>query len=87
MQTTEEKAGGKSGKTTDKRTDVWSRDFIIWEINFGLWADAWAGLWEKGVWADSEQLFWVFFSIFHGQKIKKIYSLYIVASTLKSCIK
>ena len=42
--------------------------FKIWEINFGLWADAWAGLWEKGVWADSEQLFWVVFSIFHGQK-------------------
>ena len=44
------------------------RDFLIWKINFGLWADAWAGLWEKGVWADSEQLFWVVFSIFHGQK-------------------
>jgi hypothetical protein len=39
---------------TDKRTDVWSRNFIIWEINFGLWADARAGPWEKGVWADSE---------------------------------
>ena len=48
---------------TDKRTDVWSRNFLIWEINFGLWAVAWAGLWEKGVWADSEQLFWVFFSM------------------------
>ena len=23
---------------TDKRTDVWSRDFIIWRINSGLWA-------------------------------------------------
>ena len=46
------------------------RNFIIWKINFGLWADAWAGLWEKGVWADSEQLFWVVFSIFHGQKIR-----------------
>ena len=53
---------------TDKRTDVWSQNFLIWEINFGLWAVAWAGPWEKGVWADSEQLFWVFFSIFHGQK-------------------
>ena len=58
-------------KTTDKRTDVWSRNFITWKINFGLWAVAWAGLWEKGVWADSEQLFWVVFSIFRGQKIKK----------------
>ena len=56
---------------TDKRSDVWSRNIIIWKINFGLWADAWAGLWEKGVWADSEQLFWVVFSIFHGQKIRR----------------
>ena len=67
---------------TDKRTDVWSRNFLIWKINFGLWAVAWAGLWEKGVWADSEQLFWVVFSIFHGQK--KIEN--IVVSALKSCI-
>jgi hypothetical protein len=35
-------------RDTDKRTDVWSRDFIIWKINFGLWAMAWAGQWEKG---------------------------------------
>ena len=34
---------------TDERTDVWSRNFIIWEINFGLLADAWAAPWEKGV--------------------------------------
>ena len=54
--------------STDKRTDVWSRNFLIWEINFGLWAVAWARPWEKGVWADSEQLFWVVFSIFNGQK-------------------
>ena len=54
--------------TTDKRTDVWSRNFLIWEIDFGLWAVAWAGTWEKGVWADSEQLFWVVFSLFRGQK-------------------
>ena len=71
-------------QTTDKRTDVWSRKFLIWKINFGLWADAWAGPWEKGVWADSEQLFWVVFSIFHGQKFKKIYFFYIVESALKS---
>ena len=25
-------------KITDKRTDLWSREFIIWKINFGLWA-------------------------------------------------
>ena len=42
--------------TTDKRTDVWSRDFIIWKINSGLWAVVWAGLWNKRVWADYEQL-------------------------------
>ena len=24
--------------TTDKRTDLWSRYFIIWKINFGLLA-------------------------------------------------
>ena len=59
-------------------------NFLIWEINFGLWAVAWAGPWEKGVWADSEQLFWVVFSIFHGQKKKKIEN--IVAPALKSCI-
>ena len=72
---------------TDKRTDVWSRNFMIWKIDFGLWAVAWAGPWEKGVWADSEQLFWVVFSIFHGQKIKKYIFYYLVASALKSCIK
>ena len=69
-------------QSTDKRTDVWSRNFLIWKINFALWAVAWAGLWEKGVWADSEQLFWVVFSIFHGQKKNEN----IVASALKSCI-
>jgi hypothetical protein len=41
---------------TDKRTDVWFRDFIIWKINSGLWAVVWAGLWNKRVWADYEQL-------------------------------
>ena len=71
---------------TDKRTDVWSRNFLIWKINFGLWAVAWAGLWEKGVWADSEQLFWVVFSIFLRQKIKRKFFEKIVASALKSCI-
>jgi hypothetical protein len=35
-----------------------------------FWAvGAWVGPWKKRVWADSEQLFWVVFSIFHGQKI------------------
>ena len=35
--------------TKDKRTDVWSQDFIIWKINSWLWAVVWAGLWKKGV--------------------------------------
>ena len=35
---------------TNKRTDVWSRDFIIWKINSGLRAVVWAGLWNKRVW-------------------------------------
>ena len=30
-------------ENTDKRTDVWSRNFMIWKINFGPWAVAWAG--------------------------------------------
>ena len=59
---------GTLGACTNKRTDVWSRNFLIWEIDFGLLAVAWAGPWEKGVWADSEQLFWVVFSLFRGQK-------------------
>ena len=29
-------------RTTDKRREIWSRDFLIWKINFGLWAVAWA---------------------------------------------
>jgi hypothetical protein len=49
---------------------------MIWKNNFGLWAVAWAGPWEKGVWADSEQLFWVVFSILHfsvrTEKLHKI---------------
>ena len=53
---------------TDKTLDVWSQDFMIWKINFGLWAVAWAGQWEKRVWADYEQLFISVFSLFHGQK-------------------
>ena len=36
----------KSIYFTDKRTDVWSREFIIWKINSGKWAVVWAGLWN-----------------------------------------
>ena len=49
---------------TDKRTDVWSRDFIKWKIYSGLWAVVWAGQWEKRVWA--EQLLRPAFSLFRG---------------------
>ena len=42
---------------------------MIWRINFGLWAVAWTGLWEKRVWADYEQLLRPVFSLFRGQKI------------------
>ena len=44
-----EKKKKVNGCATYKRTDVWSRDFIIWKINSGLWAEVWAGLWKKGV--------------------------------------
>ena len=53
---------------TDKRTDVWSQDFIIWKINSGLWAVVWAGQWEKRFWADYEQVLRPVFSLFRGQK-------------------
>ena len=42
---------------TDKRTDVWSWDFIIWKIDLAFWAVVWAGLWNKRVWADFEAHF------------------------------
>ena len=52
-------------QTTDERTDVWSRDFLIWRINSGLLV--WAGPWNKRVWADYEQLLRPVFSLFRGQ--------------------
>ena len=57
--------------TTDKETDVSWNIFMIWKINSGLWAVVWAGLWNKRVLADYEQLLRPFFSLFRGQKIKK----------------
>ena len=71
----------------DNRTDVWSQDFMIWRINFGLWAVAWAEEWEKRVWADYEQLLRPIFSLFRGQKnfLKKFKN--ILATALKSYIK
>ena len=55
-------------KNTNKRKDVWSRDFMIWKVNFGLWAVAWAGLWNKRVWANYEQKLRPVFSVFQSQK-------------------
>ena len=59
--------------STDKRTDVWSRDFIIWKINSGLWAVVWDGLWNKRVWANYEQLLRPVFQSFYGQKTNLIF--------------
>ena len=69
---------------TGKRTDVWSRDFIIWKINSRLWALGsglvWTGLWKKRVWADYEQLLRPVFSLFFFLKNTVVFAL-------KSCIK
>ena len=56
------------GKLLPTTTDVWSREFIMWKINFGLWAMVWAGLWNERVWADYEQLFRPVFSLFFESK-------------------
>ena len=73
-------------RTTDKRTDVWSRDFILWKINSGQWAVVWAGLWNKRVWADYKQLLRPVFSLFRGQKNFKIFFENTIATALKSYI-
>ena len=44
-------------------------NFMIWKINSELWAVVWAGLWEKRVWADYEQLLRPGFFHFFGVKI------------------
>ena len=41
---------------TDKRTDIWFRDFMMWKIN--------SGLWNERIWADYEQLLRHGFSLF-----------------------
>ena len=71
---------------TNKRTDVWSRDFLLWKINFVLWAVAWAEKWEKRIWADYEQLLRPVFSLFRGQKKFNLKKKNTTASVLKSCI-
>ena len=72
--------------TTDKRTDVWCRDFIIWKINSELWAVFWAGLWNKRVWADYEQLLRPVFSLFRGQKKSKFFFENTLMAAMKSRI-
>ena len=57
---------------------------------YGTEIEIWAGLGLVGITkkrADYEQLLRPVFSCFHGQKIRKEKNEYIVASTLKSCIK
>ena len=47
---------------TDKRTDVWSRDFIIWKINSGLWS--WLDCEIKGSGPIMSNFWGPFFSLF-----------------------
>ena len=58
---------GLSSKYTDKRTDVWSRDFITWKIDSGLDCEI------KG----SEPImsnFWVpIFKVFMDKKLIQIF--------------
>ena len=54
--------------------------------NSGLWAMVWAGLWNKRVWADYEQLLRLFFLSLYEQKIKLKFFENILGSKLKSCI-
>jgi hypothetical protein len=42
---------------------------MVWKIKFGLWAVARAGLWEKRVWANYEQLLGPFFHFFAVKNI------------------
>ena len=55
--------------TTDKRTDVWSRDFIIWKINSGLWAVVSAELWNKGFGPIMSNFWGQFFKVFMDKKL------------------
>ena len=55
--------------STDKRTDVWSQDFMIWRIDFGLWAVAWAGHWEKGSGPIMSNFWGPFFHFFGVKKL------------------
>ena len=66
--------------------EYWYWYFSIWKsywiLNTSIFILYWSGLWEKVVWADSEQLFWVVFSIFHGQK--KIFFEFILHCSVRT---
>ena len=69
---------------TDKRTNVWCRDFMIWKIIFGMWAVGWTEG-KKGpgwLWAAFEARFFTFLG---SKKLKKNFEN-TIASALKSCI-
>ena len=72
-------------ESTDKRTDVWSRNFMIWKINFGLWP--WLVSGKKWSGPILSNFFGWFFQFFVGKKNFFLNFFYIVASALKSCIK
>ena len=63
-------------KNTDKRTDVWSRDFIVWKIDSGLDCEI------KG----SEPIMSNFLKVFMDKKLIQLFFGNILGSTLKSCI-
>ena len=80
-----QKIASSNVRYTDKRTDVWSRDFIIWKINSGLWA---AGLDSGKKWSGPIMSnFWGPFFHFFG--VKKCFLKFFentIASALKSYI-
>ena len=68
-------------QSTDKRPDVWSRDFILWKINFGLWPGLDCGIKGSGLIMSN---FWGQFFHFFG--VKNFFVEKTEASELKSCI-
>ena len=72
--------------STDKRTDVWSRDFLKWKINSGQWAEGWAGLWKKGVGPIMSNFRGPFFKVFMNKTLIQNLLKNILGFALKSCI-
>ena len=52
---------------TDKRTDVWSWDFIIWKTNYGLWSGLDCEI--KGVGLIMSNFWGQFFKVFMDKKL------------------